>query len=113
PGVHGIAIHDEYLYLCSNRELKRGKFSTNGEVGELELLIKDLPDGGQHGNRTIAFGPDGLLYMTIGSDCNDCNESNPEHATIIQITPDGKQRKIYARGLRNTIGIDWHPETKE
>jgi len=113
PGVHGIAIKDGYLYLCSNRELKRGRIQKDNTVGELELLIKDLPDGGQHGNRTIAFGPNGMLYITVGSDCNDCNESNPEHATILAATPDGSQRKIYARGLRNTIGIDWHPRTGE
>ncbi|HTF17077.1 MAG TPA: PQQ-dependent sugar dehydrogenase [Chryseolinea sp.] len=113
PGVHGITLHDGYLYLCSNRELKRGKLSSAGEVGELEVLIKDLPDGGQHGNRTLGFGPDGMLYLTIGSDCNDCNESNPEHATIVVAKPDGTQRRIYARGLRNTIGIDWHPVTKD
>ena len=113
PGVHGIAFYQDYIYLCSNRELKRAKVLGNGSVGDLETLIKDLPDGGQHGNRTIAFGPDNMLYITIGSDCNDCNEPNPEHATIIIVKPDGSGRQIYARGLRNTIGIDWHPQTQE
>jgi glucose/arabinose dehydrogenase len=112
PGVHGIAFHDGYLYLCANRELKRAKLLPEG-ASEPETLIKDLPDGGQHGNRTIGFGPDGMLYITVGSDCNDCNESNPEHATILVAKPDGTERRIFARGLRNTIGIDWHPETKE
>ena len=113
PGVHGIAIHDGVLYLCSNRELKRGKLKDDGSVEQPEVILKDLPDGGQHGNRTLAFGPDNMLYLTIGSDCNDCNESNPEHATIVVVKPDGTGRRIFARGLRNTIGIDWHPQTKE
>ena len=113
PGVHGIATHDGYLYLCSNRELKRAKIKPDGDLEASEILIKDLPDGGQHGNRTIAFGPDNMLYITIGSTCNDCNETNPENATILRAKPDGTSRKIYARGLRNTIGIDWHPQTKE
>ncbi|MGC3947027.1 MAG: PQQ-dependent sugar dehydrogenase [Chryseolinea sp.] len=113
PGVHGIAIRDGYLYVISNRELKRAKLQQDGSALEPELLIKDLPDGGQHGNRTIAFGPDGMLYISIGSDCNDCNESNPEHATMVVARPDGSARRIYARGLRNTIGFDWHPQTKE
>jgi glucose/arabinose dehydrogenase len=113
PGVHGIAVHNGMLYLCSNRELKRGRIKADGSIETPELLIKDLPDGGQHGNRTLAFGPDNMLYITIGSDCNDCNDANPEHATIVVAKPDGTERRIFARGLRNTIGIDWHPQTKE
>jgi glucose/arabinose dehydrogenase len=113
PGVHGLAIRDGYLYLVANRELKRAKLRADGTAEEPEMLIKDLPDGGQHGNRTIGFGPDGMLYITVGSDCNDCNETNPENATIVVAKADGSARRIYARGLRNTIGIDWHPETKQ
>jgi glucose/arabinose dehydrogenase len=48
------------------------------------MIVGDLPDGGQHPNRTIAFGPGGMLYVSIGSTCNACNESNPEHATITE-----------------------------
>jgi glucose/arabinose dehydrogenase len=112
-GVHGITIHDGWLYLCSNRELKRARIKPDGSLETAALLIKDLPDGGQHPNRTIAFGPDGLLYITVGSTCNDCADANPESATILQAKPDGSNRRIFARGLRNTIGIDWHPQTKE
>ncbi len=113
PGVHGITIKDGFVYLVANRELKRSKMKPDGTLEMPVMLIKDLPDGGQHPNRTLAFGPDGMLYITVGSTCNDCNESNPENATILQATPDGKQRRIYARGLRNTIGFDWHPQTGE
>jgi len=93
--------------------LKRSKLRDDGSLDETQLLIKDLPDGGQHGNRTISFGPDGMLYISVGSDCNDCNESNPEHATLLVANPDGTGRRIFARGLRNTIGMDWHPQTHE
>ena len=113
PGVHGVTIHNGFLYLCANRELKRAKIKPDGMLENANTLIKDLPDGGQHGNRTIAFGPDGMLYITVGSTCNDCGETNAESATILQATPDGKKRRIYSRGLRNTIGFDWHPQTKE
>jgi len=112
-GVHGITIHDGFLYLCSNRELKRAKIKEDATLEEAVMIINDLPDGGQHGNRTIAFGPDNMLYITVGSTCNDCGETNPENATILQAKPDGSSRKIYARGLRNTIGFDWHPQTKD
>lgn len=112
-GVHGIAIKDNYLYLCSNRELKRYTIQSDNSLSDTVTIFKDLPDGGQHGNRTMAFGPDGKLYLSVGSDCNDCSESNPEHATMLQINLDSSTRRIYARGLRNTIGFDWHPQTKE
>ncbi len=111
--VHGITIHEGKLYLCSDMILKRFTINPDGTLTDSVTLITDLPDGGQHPNRTIAFGPDGMLYITVGSDCNDCNETNPEYATILQANPDGSNRKIYARGLRNTIGFDWNPQTKE
>ena len=112
-GVHGIAIHDGYLYLVSTKQLKRGRILSDGMLADTATLIKDLPDGGQHDNRMIAFGPDNLLYMTVGSDCNDCGETNKEHATMLVMKPDGSGRRVYARGLRNTIGFDWQPATKE
>ncbi|MET0319950.1 MAG: YbhB/YbcL family Raf kinase inhibitor-like protein, partial [Duganella sp.] len=54
-----------------------------------------------------------MLYISAGSTCNVCNESNPENATLLRASPDGKQRTIFATGLRNTIGYDWHPRTGE
>jgi len=113
PGAHGLAIRDNKLYLVTVKELFVADILADGRLGELTMLAGDLPDSGQHPNRTIAFGPDGMLYLTVGSTCNDCNESNPENATILRITPDGKQRTIFASGLRNTIGFGWQPQTGE
>lgn len=112
-GVHGVTLHDGFIYLCSNKELKRARIKQDGTLEDTTTLIKNLPEGGQHGNRVIAFGPDNLLYISVGSDCNDCGETNAENATILQVKPDGSSRKIYARGLRNTVSFDWNPQTKE
>jgi Raf kinase inhibitor-like YbhB/YbcL family protein len=112
-GTHGLAIHDGKLYIATVKEIFAGPLAPDGTVGKLEMLIGDLPDSGQHANRTIAFGPDGMLYISVGSTCNACNESNPESATLLRASPDGKSRVIFASGLRNTIGFDWQPQTGE
>ena len=80
-------------------------------MGEKTQIISDLPDAGQHEDRTLAFGPDGRLYLSVGSTSNTSNEPNPENATMLVASPDGKSRKIFASGLRNTIGFDWNPVT--
>lgn len=113
PGVHGITVHAGRLYLATNKEIFVGDIQGDGRPGPLTMLLGDLPDAGQHPNRTLAFGPDGMLYVSVGSTCNACNESNPENATLLQVSPDGTSRTIFASGLRNTIGFAWHPLTGE
>jgi Raf kinase inhibitor-like YbhB/YbcL family protein len=112
-GAHGLAIRDNRLYIATVKQLFVADIKADGRLGPLTLLIKDLADAGQHADRTIAFGPDGQLYMSVGATCNACNEDNPENATMLRITPDGKTRRIFATGLRNTIGFDWNPTTGE
>jgi glucose/arabinose dehydrogenase len=111
--VHGIVLHDGQVYLAGPKTIWVAPRSADGTFGKPKALVEDLPDGGQHPNRTMAFGEDGKLYVSIGSTCNACEETNPEAATIITMSKDGKDRKVFAKGLRNTIGFDWHPVTKE
>lgn len=113
PQMHGIALDGRRVYLVTVRDVYRADIRDDGTFGELERIIDDLPEAGQHPNRTLAIGPDGMLYITVGSTCNACDESNPENATILRASPDGKQRTIFASGLRNTIGLDWHPATEQ
>ena len=110
--VHGIVITGNQVYLARPTTIYRGEVLGDGTFGELEVLVDDLPDAGQHGNRTLGFGPDGLLYVSVGSSCNECADPNPERAAILQVQPDGSTRKVFANGLRNTIGFGWHPETQ-
>ncbi|MFO7262203.1 MAG: sorbosone dehydrogenase family protein [bacterium] len=112
-GVHGIALHQGRAYLAAPTAVYVADVRGDGRLGTPRTLIADLPDGGQHPNRTLAIGPDGMLYISIGSTCNACVETNPEHAALIRTRLDGTARTLYARGLRNTIGFAFHPQTRE
>lgn len=114
PQAHGIAISGDRMFLAGVTDIYVASIRAgDGALGALERTIDDLPDGGQHPNRTLAVGPDGWLYITVGSTCNACDETNPEHATMLRAKPDGTTRSIYASGLRNTVGFGWHPATGE
>ncbi|MGF7217398.1 glucose/arabinose dehydrogenase [Spirosoma lacussanchae] len=110
--IHGLTILDNRLYAVAIKEVYSIPINGDGTLGQAQVLINNLPDAGQHPNRTIGFGPDGFMYLTVGSTCNACAEPNAEHATILRANPDGTNRRIYASGLRNTIGFGWHPQTK-
>jgi glucose/arabinose dehydrogenase len=111
PEAHGLAVRGNRLFIAGTTRLYSAEIERDGSLSRARIVFDDLPDGGQHPNRTIAFGPDGLLYISVGSSCTACNETNPEHATMLQADPEG--RRIFARGLRNTIGFAWHPATGE
>lgn len=111
--INGIAWRANQLYLATDQKVLRAPIRGDGTLGPLRTLIADLPDAGQHPNRTLEFGPDGKLYISVGSTCNACDDSDPESATLLVANPDGSNRRIYAKGLRNTIGFDWHPGSKQ
>ncbi|MFC3167463.1 YbhB/YbcL family Raf kinase inhibitor-like protein [Paracoccus fontiphilus] len=111
PGMHGIAFDGNRVYLATVNDVYVADVAEDGTFGDLQRIINDLPDGGQHPNRTLAMGPDGKLYISAGSTCNACAETNPESATMLRAEPDGTSRAIFASGLRNTIGFDWEPES--
>ena len=111
--AHGLAIHQSKMYIAAVKEVYVADMNADGTLSAPRIIISDLPDGGQHPNRTLAVGPDGLLYITVGSTCNACPEPNKMNATIVRSNLDGSNKKVFAKGLRNTIGFGWHPETRE
>lgn len=111
PDVHGIAIKGGQVYLAAVRKLYVADVQPDGTFRKPRVLYDDLPDAGQHPNRTLGFSPKGELFLSVGSTCNEAPEPNPENATLLRVRPDGSGREIYATGLRNTIGFDWDPKT--
>ena len=101
----------EYLYVGEPQQVSRFAYDPAGPVGAQEVVIGDLPSGGSHWTRTVAFGPDGMLYLGIGSSCNICIEESPLRAAISRGSPDGGELSVIATGLRNPVGLAFQPET--
>ncbi len=112
---HGMDIRDGWLYVGETDRVRRVQFDAGARqvAGELETIVDGLPTGGNHWTRTVRFGPDGLLYVAIGSSCNVCIEEDRRRAAIVRYRPDGSGEEIFASGLRNAVGFDWHPGTGE
>lgn len=109
--VHGIVFRGTEVYLATPTEVYRATVGADGTFDDPTVIIDDLPDGGQHPLRTLGIGPDDALYVSVGSSCDACDESNEEHATLLRVALDGSSRTTFASGLRNTIGFGWHPDT--
>ena len=100
----------QYLYVGEISQVSRFPYDPSGPVGDQEIIIPNLPTGG-HRTRTVAFGPDEMLYLAVGSSCNICLEEEPIRATVSRANPDGSDLEIIATGLRNPVGLDFQPGT--
>ncbi|HEX6970900.1 MAG TPA: sorbosone dehydrogenase family protein [Limnochordia bacterium] len=109
---HGIAFHRGSLYVAETGRILRfeDRDADLEPDGPPAVIVDDIPAGGGHWTRTIAFGPDGKLYVSVGSTCNVCLDA-PRRAAILQYEADGSNGRVFARGLRNAVGLAWHPET--
>ncbi len=107
---HGLDFLDDWLYVAERTGIQRVRFDAAGRSveGPLEKLA-EFPGGGNHRTRTLRFGPDGYMYVSIGSTCNACVEKDERRATMMRFRPDGSEGEIYATGLRNAVGFDWRP----
>ncbi len=102
---HGLAFNPEgtQLYVAEETSLKKYLVYSDAPVE----TIATFPAGGRHTSRTVKWGPDNRLYVSIGSTCDVCVERNELHGTIISMNPDGSDQKIVARGLRNAVFFNW------
>jgi glucose/arabinose dehydrogenase len=111
---HGLAFRDGYLFIAEENQVVRFAWQGGQPAhGAPEVVVADLPSGAGHATRTLGFGPDGKLYVSIGSSCNVCQEKDERRATIMQYNADGSNGRIYARGLRNAVGFVWRPGATE
>jgi glucose/arabinose dehydrogenase len=108
---HGMDFRDGWLYVGEGAAIRRARFdaAAGAVTGALETVVSGYPEGGNHWTRTIRFGPDGWLYLGIGSSCNVCVEDDPRRAAIVRYRPDGSGEQLFATGLRNAVGFDWRP----
>ena len=111
---NGVAFKDGSLYVAEiSRVLRYDDIAQHLEKPPAPVtVVGDLPTERHHGWKFIAFGPDGKLYVPVGAPCNICAVEDP-YAAILRMNPDGSGREVYARGVRNTVGFDWHPQTGE
>jgi glucose/arabinose dehydrogenase len=112
---HGIDLHDGWLYVGETGAVVRVRFdpAARRTEGAVERVVTDLPAGGNHWTRTVRFGPDGWMYVSVGSSCNACVEGDPRRAAMLRFRPDGSDGEIVATGLRNAVGFDWRPGSNE
>jgi glucose/arabinose dehydrogenase len=112
---NGVAFKDGDLYVAEvSRILKFPAIESKLANPPAPIVLNDqYPTETHHGWKYIAFGPDGKLYVPVGAPCNICESKDEIYASITRINPDGSGREIFAKGVRNTVGFTWHPQTKE
>jgi len=111
----GIAFHEDYVYIGNTGEVVRFRYDklTSKRLGDAEHIL-DLPTGGGHFTRTLAFSKDGkILYVSVGSSSNIDFEKDQRRAAVLVCDPDGKNSRIFASGLRNAVGLAVEPLTGE
>jgi len=114
---NGIAFRDDALFVAEVNRISRydnildAALSGNTAGLTPKVVLEGLPSDWMHGWKYIAFGPDGYLYYQIGAPCNVCDKGDP-YAAIWRVKPEDGTPEIVARGVRNTVGMTWHPDTK-
>jgi glucose/arabinose dehydrogenase len=114
---NGLAFRDGALTVAAINQVARwegieDKLDNPGQPADLTQAF-NLPPDEHHGWKFMAFGPDGRLYTQVGAPCNICELDRDRYAILVSFRPDGSDRRIEARGVRNSVGFDFHPRTRE
>jgi len=107
---HGIAFYQGKLYVAENDKVRRYDWDETNLRATNAVKLADLPGGGGHSTRSIVFHA-GKMYVSAGSTCNACVEKDSRRAAVMEFNPDGSGQRIFAKGLRNAVGISVNPKT--
>jgi glucose/arabinose dehydrogenase len=107
---HGLAFYEGKLYVAENDKVRRYDWDEANLRASNPQKLADLPTGGGHSTRTVLFHG-GKMYVSAGSSCNVCIEKDPRRATVMEFNPDGSGQKVFAKGLRNAVGLAVNPKT--
>lgn len=112
---NGVVVKDGNLYVAEvNRILKFENIEENFRQHPApEIIRDDFPTERHHGWKFTRFGPDGKLYVPVGAPCNICKENDERFASIMRMNQDGSNLEVFAHGVRNSVGFDFHPTTNE
>ena len=114
---NGVAYRNGDLYIAqiSSVSVMRSIDGKLDNPPKMKTIRSDFPNKKHHGWKYIAFGPDDKLYVPVGAPCNVClkEDEDKRFATIMRMNPDGSEPEIFAHGIRNSVGFDWHPQTNE
>jgi glucose/arabinose dehydrogenase len=107
---HGLAVRAGQLWIAETGRVLRFRYDVRMRAArEPAVVVGDLPAGAHHWTRSIAFGPDGRLYVAIGSSCDVCREQDRRRAAIVSYTANGSGERLVATGLRNPAGLAFDP----
>ena len=110
---HGLAFHGSYLYIANTDGVVRVRLGANGVAMATPERVNSYSSGGGHWSRSLVFGADSAMYVSIGSTCNICEEKSRDRAAVMRYDANGANGRVFSSGLRNAVGIAVHPTTKQ
>jgi len=110
---HGLAFDGPDLIVAGETTLYRLVNASGPALPEIKELSRDIPGGGGHWTRSVVLDDQRRIYVSIGSSCNACQESDARRASVRVFPPEGGQGKPFAVGLRNTVGLAWRPGSSD